>query len=325
MKAIVYRKYGSPDVFRLEEVQKPVPGEGQVLVQTHASSLNVLDWHLMRGKPLFVRLVKGFFRPKSQILGADVSGVVEAVGPGVREFVPGDAVFGDTTLMGYGGFAEYIALPESSLVKKPDNISHEEAGAISIAAITAWQALKHQAKLQPGQRVLIIGASGGVGTYAAQIARALGARVTAVCSTDKVDQAYALGADQVIDYTTQDVFANKGYYDLVLAVNGYNPVIKYKRALRKGGSYVIVGGTGIQLMEAMFLGRLIFAFSSKKLGIWNAEPTKEDLLELRKLVVSGQLKTIIDRKYPLAEMPDAMRYLAEGHARAKVVISICSV
>lgn len=324
MKAIIYREYGSLEVFKLEEVQKPVPGHGQVLVQTHASSLNVLDWHLMRGKPLFVRLVKGFFRPKSQILGADVSGVVEAVGPGVREFVPGDAVFGDTTLTGYGGFAEYIALPESSLVKKPDNISHEEAGAISIAAVTALQALKYEAKLQPGQKVLIIGASGGVGTYAIQIAKAFGAEVTAVCSTSNVDQAYALGADQVIDYKTQDVFANKGYYDLVFAVNGYNSVIRYKKALKRGGRYVIVGGTGIQLMEAMFLGRLIFAFSSKKLGIWNAEPTKEDLETLRKFVVSGKLRTVIDRKYALADMPDAMRYLAQGHARAKVVISISS-
>ncbi|MCE7994859.1 MAG: NAD(P)-dependent alcohol dehydrogenase [Roseivirga sp.] len=322
MKAIVYEKYGSPEVFELREVQKPVPARGQVLVKIHASSLNVLDWHLMRGKPLFMRLVKGLFRPKSQIIGADVSGIVESIGPGITEFTPGDAVFGDTTLTGYGGFAEYIALPESSLVKKPENISHEEAGAVSIAALTALQGLKYEAKLQPGQKVMIIGASGGVGTFAVQIAKAMGAEVTAVCSTHKIDQAYALGADQVIDYKTEDVFANRGHYDLVFAVNGYNALIKYKRALKPGGRYVIVGGDGIQLVEATFLGRLLFAFSSKKLGIWNAKPTKADLQTLADLIESGKLKTFIDRKYPLAEMPDAMRYLAEGHARAKVVITI---
>lgn len=322
MKAIVYEKYGSPDVFELREVQKPVPEHGQVLVKTHASSLNVLDRYLMRGKPLFMRLFKGLFKPKSQILGADVAGTVEAIGPGVTEFASGDAVFGDTTLMGYGGFAEYIALPEASLVKKPENISFEEAGAISIAALTALQALKYEAKLQTGQKVLIVGASGGVGTFAVQIAKAFGASVTAVCSTRNVDQAYALGADHVIDYKTHDVFANQGYYDLVLAVNGYNSVIKYKQALKLGGRYVIVGGDGMQLVEAMFLGRLIFAFSSKKLGIWNAKPTKADLQTLAELIESGLLKTFIDRKYQLSEMPDAMRYLAEGHARAKVVISI---
>lgn len=322
MKAIVYEKYGSPEVFELREVEKPVPGHGQVLIKNHASSLNVLDWHLMRGKPLFMRLVKGLFKPKSKIIGADVSGTIEAVGAGVAEFAESDAVFGDTTLMGYGGFAEYIALPESSLVKKPENISHEEAGAISIAALTALQGLKYGAKLQQGQKVLIIGASGGVGTFAVQIAKALGAEVTAVCSTHNVAQARSLGAGQVIDYKTQDVFARKGYYDLVFAVNGYNPVSRYKRALKPGGRYVIVGGTGGQLVEAMFLGRLIFAFSSKKLGIWNAKPTKTDLQTLAKLIESGQLRTVIDRKYPLAQMPDAMRYLACGHARAKVVISI---
>lgn len=322
MKAIVYEKYGGPDVFELREVQKPIPGHGQVLVKIHASSLNVLDWHLMRGKPLFMRLVKGFFRPKSKIIGADVAGTVEAIGPGVTEFRLGDAVWGDTTLMGYGGFAEYIALPEASLVKKAKRISFEEAGAMSIAALTALQGLKYGAELQPGQKVLIIGASGGVGTYAVQIAKALGAVVTAVCSTRNVQQAYALGADYVIDYKTEDVFAKRGYYDLVFAVNGYNPVIKYNRALKPGGRYVIVGGDGKQLVDAMFFGRLMFAFSAKTLEIWNAKPTKADLQTLAELIESGQLRTFIDRKYPLIQMPEAMRYLAQGHARAKVVITI---
>ena len=322
MKAIVYEKYGGPDVFELREVQKPIPGHGQVLVKNRASSLNVLDWHLMRGKPLFMRLFKGFFRPKSKIIGADVAGTVEAIGPGVTEFIPGDVVWGDATITGYGGFAEYIVLPEASLVKKTDNISFEEAGAVSIAALTALQGLKYEAELQPGQKVLIIGASGGVGTYAVQIAKALGATVTAVCSTRNVEQAYALGADHVIDYKTQDVFANRGYYDLVFCVNGYNPVIKFKQALKPKGRFVMVGGDGKQLVEVTLLGRLMFAFSAKKLGIWNAKPTKADLQTLAGLIESGQLKTFIDRKYPLAEMPDAMRYLAEGHARAKVVITM---
>lgn len=322
MKAIVYEKYGGPEVFELREVQKPVPDHGQVLVKIHASSLNVLDWHLMRGKPLFMRLVKGLFRPKSQIIGADVSGTVEATGLGVTEFAVGDAVFGDATLTGYGGFAEYIALPESSLVKKPENISHEEAGAVSIAALTALQGLKYGAKLAAGQKVLVIGASGGVGTFAVQIAKAMGAEVTAVCSTYNVDQAYVLGADHVIDYKKEDIFAHKSHYDLVFGVNGYNPMIRYKRALKPGGSYVMVGGDGRQLVEGMFWGRLIFALSSKKLGIWGAKPTKADLQTLSGLIESGKLKTFIDRKYPLAEMPDAMRYLAQGHARAKVVITI---
>ncbi len=243
MKAIVYTQYGPPDVLHLQEVEKPVPKDDQVLVQIHAASVNAADWHLLTADIFLVRLMTGLLKPKYTILGADIAGRIEAVGRNVKQFQPGDEVFGDIFTRGSGGFAEYATAPESALALKPANLSFEQAAAVPLAAVTALQALRDQGHIQPGQKVLINGASGGVGTFAVQIAKAFGGQVTAVCSTRNVDLARSLGADQVIDYTQQDFIQTGQQYDLILAANGYHPISAYKRALTPKGIYVMVGGT----------------------------------------------------------------------------------
>src|SRR5256714_3956557 len=245
MKAIVYHTYGSPDVLKLQEVQKPVPQDDEVLVKVHATSVNAGDWHLLRGKPFLMRLMGfGLLKPKHQILGSDIAGRVEAVGRSVKQFQPGDEVFGNTAEYGFGGFAEYVSVPEEALVLKPANLSFEEAAAVPQAALTALQGLRDKGQIQKGQKVLIHGAGGGVGTFAVQIAKSFGAEVTAVCSTRNLDIAHSIGADHVIDYTQEDFTKNGKLYDLIIAVNGYHSIFDYKRALSPRGMYVMTGGSG---------------------------------------------------------------------------------
>ena len=324
MKAIVYTKYGPPEVLQLKEVEKPTPKDEEVLVKVHAASLNAADWHILRADPFLIRLMGGgLLKPKNTILGADIAGRVEAVGGNVKQFKPGDDLFGDISERGWGGFAEYVCAGENALVLKPANISFEEAAAVPLAAVTALQGIRHKGEIQPGQKVLINGASGGVGTFAVQIAKSFGAEVTGVCSTRNLDMVRSIGADQVIDYTREDFTKNGQRYDLILAVNGYHPISAYKGALSSKGSYVCVGGSMAQVFQAMLLGPLISMTGSKTTGSMGvAKPNPKDLGFIKELLEAGKVMPVIDRRYPLSEVAEAMRYLEEGHARGKVVITV---
>jgi NADPH:quinone reductase-like Zn-dependent oxidoreductase len=322
MKAIVYTKYGAPDVLELKEVEKPTPKDDEVLVKVHAISANAADLHLLRGDPFLLRLMSGLLKPKNTILGADIAGRVEAVGKNVKEFQPGDEVFGDISACGWGGFAEYVCARENALVLKPACLTFEQAAAVPMAAVTALQGLRDKGPIQPGQKVLINGASGGVGTFAVQIAKSFGAEVTGVCSTRNVDMVLSIGADQVIDYTQADFTQNGQRYDLILAANGYHPISAYKRALSPRGMYVMTGGSGAQMFQAMLLGPLISMTGSKKMGNLLAKPNQKDLVFVKELLEASKVVPVIDRRYPLGETAEAIRYLEEGHARGKVVITI---
>ena len=323
MKAIVHYQYGSPDVLQLIEVEKPTPKDDEVLVKIQAASVNALDWHLLTADIFLVRLMgQGLRKPNNPKLGADMSGQVEAVGSQVKEFQPGEAVFGDVAPWGLGSFAEYIAVPERALVTKPANLSYEQIAAVPVAGMTALQGLRDQGHIQPGQKVLIQGAAGGVGTFAVQIAKAFGAEVTAVCSTRNLDQARSLGADHVIDYTQTDFTENGQQYDLILAANGYHPLSAYKRALAPQGIYVMAGGAPAQMFQAMALGPLRSHKGGKKLGGVSAKTKREDLLTLKEMLEEGRIVPAIDRCYPLSETEEALRYLGTGHARAKVIITV---
>ena len=321
MKAIVYTQYGSPDVLQLKEVAKPQPAAGEVLVKVHATGLNAADRYALAGKPFIARLMTGGLRrPKHTIRGADVAGVVAAVGPGATQFQPGDAVYGDLSGVGSGGLAEYVSAPERVWAHLPDGIPFEQAAAAPMAAVTALQALRDKGQLRPGQRVLIHGASGGVGTFAVQIARALDAHVTAVCSPRNADMARALGADHVLDYTKEDFAQSGARYDIVLAVNGYRSLGDYQRALAPGGVYVMVGGTMRQIFEALLLGPLLSRRG--KVAAVTAKPNSTDLAAVGQLMQAGQVRSVIDRCYPLSEAAEAFRYLEREHARGKVVITV---
>ena len=323
MKAIIYRNYGFPkDVLRLEELAKPVPNDDEVLVKVHASSLHQYDWHLLTADIFLVRLGMGLFRPKNGRPGADIAGQVEKVGRNVKQFQPGDIVFGDIAACGGGGLAEYVSVSEKYLARKPANVTYEEAAAIPMAAITALQGLRDEGKVQPGQQVLIQGASGGVGTFAVQLAKVFGAEVTAVCSTRNMDQARSLGADRVIDYTTEDFTRSGQRYDLILAANGYHPLSAYKRALKPQGIYVMTGGKPAQIFQAMLQGSRVSEKGGRKLGIVSAKPSQQDLLFMKDLFEAGKVRSVIDRCYPLNEAVEAMSYLGEGHARGKVIVTI---
>jgi NADPH:quinone reductase-like Zn-dependent oxidoreductase len=324
MKAIVYTKYGPPmKVLHLEEVEKPTPKEDKILVQVHAVSVNAYDWHLLTADIFLVRFMGGgVLKPKNTILGADIAGRVEAVGKNVTRFQPGDEVFGDIAGSGNGGFAEYVSAPENVLVLKPANLSFDEAAAVPMAAVTALQGLRDQGHIQPGHKVLINGASGGVGTFAVQIAKSFGAEVTAVCSPRNLDQARSIGADLVIDYTQED-FTQKGQkYDLILAVNGYHPISAYKHALAPKGIYVMAGGTPAQIFQAMLLGPWMSIIGDKKMGGVSAKSSQKDLVFLKELLEAGKVKPVIDKRYPLSETAEALRYLGQGHARGKVIITV---
>lgn len=320
MKAIVQTKYGSPEVLRLQEVERPTPGDDEVLVRVQAASVNAYDWHILTADIFLVRLMgAGLLRPKNKIPGADVAGRVEAVGRNVKQMRPGDEVFGD---IGHGSYAEYACAPESRLAKKPANLSFEEAAAVPMAALTALQGLRDEGKIQAGQKVLINGASGGVGTFAVQIAKAFGAVVTAVCSPAKLDQARSLGADRVIDYTRQDFTTSGEQYDLILAANGYHPLAAYRGALTSRGVYVMAGGTLAQNFEAMLIGPRMSQTGGKKMGGVSERMDQKDLGVIRELIEAGKVKPVIDRRYPLSQTAEALRYLGAGHARGKVVLSM---
>ncbi|HOW44225.1 MAG TPA: NAD(P)-dependent alcohol dehydrogenase [Candidatus Aminicenantes bacterium] len=323
MKAIVYARYGPPDVLRMTEVEKPVPRGNEVLVKVEAASVNAFDWHMLRGKPFVARLAGGLFRPRHAILGEDVAGKVEAVGRGVTRFKPGDEVFGDIAAGGSGGFAEYVCARQDLLAPKPANLAFAEAAAVPMAAVTALQALRDKGKIQKGKRVLINGAAGGVGTFAVQLARYFGAEVTAVCSARNLEQARSLGAGRAIDYAQED-FAGQGErYDLILGANGDRPLADYLRALAPGGRYIMTGGSNRQIFQALLLGPWL-SRGGRKLGAMTARANREDLLFLTGLIEAGRLKPVIDRRYPLAGVADAIRYLEEGHARGKVVITVAA-
>jgi NADPH:quinone reductase-like Zn-dependent oxidoreductase len=322
MKAVICLKYGSPDVLELQEVAKPVPGDREVLVKIYCSSLNAADWHIMRGDPVIYRPVLGLLKPKYRILGVDAAGRVEAVGKSVTLFKPGDEVFGNLFATGLGGFAEYVCTNEDGLALKPSNITFEEAAAVPLAAVSALQGLRDKGQIQRGEKVLIHGASGGVGTFAVQIAKSLGAEVTGVCSTGKMEMVRAMGADHVIDYTKEDFTRSGKQYDLILAANGNRSIFDYRRALAPAGRYVMIGGSGTQMAQAIFLGSLISLTGKRKMGSLVATSNKNDLLFMKGLLENGHVKPVIDRSYTLDQVAEAMRYLEEGHAKGKIVLNI---
>lgn len=323
MRAIVYKEYGAADVLHLTEVAKPVPKDNEVLVKIIAASVNAADWRLMRAAPFLARLHAGLFKPtRFQILGADIAGRVEAVGKNVHLFKKGDEVFGDVFRSGLGGFAEYKCASESELALKPTNVSFEEAAATPMAALTALHGLRDKGHVQAGQKVLINGASGGVGTFAVQLAKLFGAEVTAVCSTEKMKLARSLGADHVIDYTREDFTASRLQYDLIIAVNGNRSIFDYKRALTPNGIYVMAGGNTSQLFQALLLGPFLSILGKQRMGALSTSPNQRGLHYLRGLLESGEIRPVIDRRYPLSDVAGAIRYVEAGHARGKVVIRV---
>ncbi len=322
MKAIVIEKYGSPDVLQFKEVERPTPKDNQVLVRVQAASANPLDWHLMRGEPFIARLMgTGLLKPKSSKVGADVAGRVEAVGKDVTQFKPGDEVFGTCN----GSFAEYACAREDRLALKPANVSFEEAAAIPVAAITALQGLRDKGQIQPGQKVLVNGASGGVGTFAVQIAKSYGTEVTGVCSTRNLDLVRKIGADHVVDYTQEDFTKNEQQrYDLIFDAVGNRSVSDYKRALKPGGTCAVAGFSSMSRMfEHSALGPLRSKTGNKKVGgMGMAKINQNDLVFLKQLVETQKVRPVIDRHYRLSETADAIRYLEAGHAQGKVVITV---
>ena len=329
MKAIVYEKYGPPDVLHLKEVEKPALKDNEVLIKVHAASANPADWHLMRGEPFLARLEAGLLKPKYKILGCDIAGQVEAVGRNVTQFQPGDEVFGevfgDISVNGLGGFAEHACASEDALALKPASMTFEEAAAVPLAAFTALQGLRDKGQIQSGQKVLINGASGGVGTFAVQIAKSFGAEVTGVCSTRNLDMVRSIGADHVIDYTQEDFTKNGQTYDLIYCAVGNRSAADYKRALNSKGICVVAGFTTMShmLFQVLFLGAWVSMTGSKKIGaMGTVKPNKEDLVFIKDLLEAGKVVPVIDRRYPLSETAEAIRYLEKGHAQGKVVITV---
>ena len=321
MKAIVRTKYGSPDILELLEVNKPDPKDNQVLVRVHAAAVNPLDWHILRGEPFLVRLMGfGLLKPKHQILGADMAGRVEAVGKNVTRFKVGDEVFGSSM----GGFAEYACVREDKLVLKPEPMTFEQAAAVPIAGLTALQGLRDYGRIQAGHSVLINGASGGVGTFAVQIARALGAHVTGVCSGPNLELVRSIGADHVIDYTKEEFWRSGKEYDLILDNAAFQSIRKSLHALQPKGVYVLVGGSSstASILQSLILNPLISRMKGRKLVSFIASVSQPDLAVLKELLEAGKVVPVIDRKYSLSEVPQAIRYVEEGHTRGKVVITV---
>ena len=318
MKAMVYTEYGPPDVLQLKEVEEPTPEDNEVLIEIHAASVVYGDLALVTGKPFVARLSFGLLKPKYKIPGIDVAGRVEAAGRDVERFQPGDEVYGDLYESGFGGFAENVCAPENALALKPTNMTWEEAAAVPQAALVALQGLRDKGQIQPGQKVLINGASGGNGTFAVQIAKSFGAEVTGVCGTKNLDLVRSIGADHVIDYTQEDFTQNEQRYDLILDVVANRSVSEYMRALSPKGNYVAVPFSA----GALFLGPLISMIGSKKVGQFSHKPNQEDLVFMKELIEADKVKSVIDTRYPLSEVPEALRYYGEGHARGKVVITV---
>jgi len=320
MKAIIRTKYGSPDVLQLKEVEKTIPKDNEVLVKVYAASVNVDDLEHLRGT-IAVRLI-GPLKPKYKILGSDIAGRVEAVGRNIQQFQPGDDVFGDLTDYGFGAFAEYVCAPEDALVLKPVSMKFAEAATVTSRAAIAMKYLRAKRKIEQGQKVLINGAGGGIGTFAVQIAKYFGAEVTGVDSTDKLDMLRSIGADHVIDYTKEDFTKNGQTYDLILDVAAHHSIFDYKRALSSKGIYLIVGGSRTAIFQALFIGPLISMTGSKKMGIPMEPNKREDLVFVKELIESGKVVPVIDRCYSLSETAEALRYLEEGKQRGKIVITV---
>ena len=321
MKAIVQHRYGSPDVLEVGEIDKPVVGDGDVRVRVHAAAVNPLDWHDMRGLPYPLRIGNGLVKPKSRVLGVDVAGKVEAVGKKVVQFQPGDEVFG----LAKGAFAEYACAGEDRLVPKPARLTFEQAAAVPVGALTALQGLRDRGRIRPGQKVLIVGASGGVGTFAVQIAKWFGANVTGVCSTTNVDMVRSIGADHVIDYTREDFVQSGRYYDLILDMAGTHSLSECRRALTPRGTYVVVGAPSGRWLKGpdRFIKALVLSlFVSQRMVPFVTTAKRADLLVVKELIEAGKVTPVIDRSYPLFEVPAAIRYLEQGHARGKVVITM---
>ena len=320
MKAIVYTEYGPPEVLQLKEVEKPMPKEDEVLLKVHAASINYVDWHVLRGKSFLLRILNGIRKPKHEILGDDVAGRIETIGVNVNQFKPGDEVFG---ISANDAFAEYCCVKEKYLGLKPANISFEEAAAVPYAGVTALLGLRDFGQIQPGQKVLINGASGGVGTFAVQIAKSYGAEVTGVCSTRKLDMVRSIGADHVIDYTQEDFTKSGQLYDLIFDIAAYRSIFDFKRALSPQGKYIFTGGSMARFLQVMLLGPLLSLSGGKKLGSMGwAKPSQKDFTFLSELLETGKIVPVIDRRFPLSEVPEALRYYGEGHAQGKLVIAV---
>jgi NADPH:quinone reductase-like Zn-dependent oxidoreductase len=322
MKAIVYREYGSADVLKLEEVPKPTPGENEVLIRVHAAAVNPLDWHFMRGVPGFLRLFTGLRRPKRTRLGVDMAGEVESAGTAVNGLKAGDRVFGAVD----GAFAEYVCAPVSAVALLPNNMAFEQGAAVPIAGLTALQALRDRAKLRSGQKVLINGAAGGVGTFAVQISKWMGANVTGICSTRNVNIVREIGADEVVDYTREDFITRDECYDLIFDLVGNRPLEAFRRVLSPRGCFIACGGGGPEtpvshLLAGMIKQIMLGWFTRQRLLGIMAKRNKEDLATLSELMGSGKITPVIDRRFRLSEVGEAIRYLEKGHARGKVVIS----
>lgn len=323
MKAVVYTKYGSPAVLQLQEIEKPIPKENEVLVKVYAASVNSWDWDLLKGKPFLVRIIGGLFKPRHKILGADIAGTVEAIGNDVKDFKPGDEVFGDIAGSGFGGFAEYVAVPEKLLAKKSQVMSFEQAASLPQAGLLALQGLRYKGTIKQGDEVLINGAGGGVGTIGLQYAKLLGAVVTCVDKAEKFDMLRSLGADYLIDYTKEDYTRNDKQYDRILDVIAHRSVSDYKRALKPHGIFAMIGGSmGGLLLQLMFIWPILSRFSNKKLGIMGYRPTRKDLEYLNQLFEEGKLIPVIDRTYPLQEVPGAFDYFSTGNIKGKIIITI---
>ncbi|GMR01877.1 MAG: NAD(P)-dependent alcohol dehydrogenase [Acidimicrobiia bacterium] len=324
MRAVVYHRYGSPDVLEFADIEKPVVNDDEVLIKVHAASVNRSDWESLTARPLYVRLAgSGVLKPKRAILGSDIAGRVEAVGQSVTQFQPGDEVFGDIMWHGLGAFAEYVSVPERApLAVKPAGMTFAQAAALPQAAVLGLQGLRAEGEIQPGHRVLINGAGGGAGSFAVQIAKLLGAEVTGVDSTPKLDTMRSIGADHVIDYTREDFTKGGHRYDRIIDFASHRSIFAYRRALGPEGIYLIVGGSMPRLLQAALIGSLISRTGTKHMGVLVAKPNKEDLVHLAGLVETKKIAPLIDRHYELSEVPEALRYLGEGHAKGKVVITL---
>lgn len=319
MKAIAYTEYGTADVLRFIEAATPLPKDDEVLIRVRAASVNTLDWRMMQGRPWMARVIIGGLRkPKVTQPGVDVAGEVQAVGSNVTRFKPGDAVFGTCR----GSFAEFACAREDKLAKKPANVSFEDAAAVPVAGITALQALRDKGCIRAGHKVLVDGASGGVGAFAVQIAKSFGAEVTAVCSTRNVDAARSMGADRVIDYTREDFTHDGQRYHLILGANAHRSIFDYRGALNPDGIYVMAGAGGMQMLQGMLLGPLLSSLGSRKMRLVMAKITVEDLDALGKLLAAGKIIPVIERRYPLRDAAEAIRYVSAGHAKGKVVITL---
>ncbi len=322
MKAIVQTEYGSAEKLRLTEIDRPTVPDNGVLVQVQAASVNGGDWHLMRGTPFLSRLIfGGILKPKIKILGMDIAGRVEAIGKDVTEFQIGDEVFGDLSICGFGAFAEYVCATEAVLVLKPAHVSFEQAATVPAAALAALQGLRDYGQIQPGHRVLINGAASGVGSFAVQIAKLLGAEVTAVCGTQKLEMMSSIGADHIIDYTQTDVTKNSQKYDLIFDAAAYRSVFDYLPILIPEGTYVLVGGSTVRFLQVMLFGSWISKISHRKVQCLAAKPNQADLVILRDFLAAGKIVPFIDRQYNLSEVPSAIQHLEQRQVRGKIVIS----